>query len=233
MLQMSKSTVPLALTVAIVNRGKGGKVSELFKQESATFHLMALGKGTADKKILSYLGLGEIEKDVVFSVMPFSVSKKSLEKLNDEWSLYTPGKGIAFRIGLNGVADAASQKHLQGTAPEQGGLPMEQSSQHDLIVAITNQGYSTEVMEAAKSAGATGGTLLHTRGTCLKEAEKFFGICIQPEKDMLFILVPSEIRPAVMDAIVKDTGLQTDAKTVVFSLPVNGVVGLFNGGEAV
>ncbi|MHC1771274.1 MAG: P-II family nitrogen regulator [Flexilinea sp.] len=227
MAQKHTETIPLVLMVVIVNRGKGEKISNLFTEYGSPCTYLILGRGTADKKILSYLGLGETEKDILYCAMPYSLSQIVLEKLNSELKINRPGKGIAFSIPLNGIADISCINQLQNSAHNQGGIPMEdQPGQYDLIIAITNQGYADEVMEAAKSAGAPGGTIVHARGVGIKQAEKFFGISIQPEKEMLFILTPKEIRQDIMTMITEKKGLRTEAKTIVFSLPVNGVAGL-------
>ena len=72
---------------------------------------------------------------------------------------------------------------------------------HEMIVCIVNNGFSEAVMDAAKAAGARGGTVINARGTADKEAEKFFNISIQPEKEMVLILVKSEIRDTVLHAL--------------------------------
>ena len=82
---------------------------------------------------------------------------------------------------------------------------------HELIVCIVNAGYSQNVMEAARSAGAQGGP----------EAEEFFSINIQSDKELLLILVPKDIKDDVMKAVYKDCGLADEAMGIAFSLPVN------------
>jgi nitrogen regulatory protein PII len=103
---------------------------------------------------------------------------------------------------------------------------MEGRGEHDLIVVIANRGFADVVMETAKKAGATGGTIVHARGTGAKEMEKFFGVAILPEKDLILIVTKSESRCSIMEAIVAEAGPHTDARAVTFSLPVNGVVGM-------
>ena len=98
--------------------------------------------------------------------------------------------------------------------------------QHECIVCIVNAGFSEAVMDAAKEFGARGGTVVHARGTANQEAEKFFGITIQPEKEMVLILVPSEIKEDILHALYRAVGLQTPGQGIAFSLPVDGVVGL-------
>ena len=218
-------TASMVLMVVVVNRGKGEKIASLFVDHGVTFNLLTLGKGTADKKILVYLGLGETEKDILYCTMPLETSRLMFEKLN-ELNLSKPGTGIAFSIPISGVADAASCKRLQGAAQKRGGISMELPFKYNLIIAVTGQGYMDEVMDVAKSAGASGGTVVHARGVGLRQAEKFFGISIQPEKEMIFILAKQELCQGIMETITEKMGLKTDAKTIVFSLPVNGVAGL-------
>jgi nitrogen regulatory protein PII len=97
---------------------------------------------------------------------------------------------------------------------------------HEVIVCIVNVGFSEAVMDAAKEYGARGGTVLFARGTAPKEAETFFKIAIQPEKEMVMILVPKEIRDDILHALYKSVGLNTRGQGIAFSMPVDSVVGL-------
>ena len=98
--------------------------------------------------------------------------------------------------------------------------------EHELILCIVNAGYSDVVMDAARASGAGGGTVLHARGTANKEAETFFKITIQPEKEAVIILVPSTIKDDVLHALDQKGGLQTPGQGIAMALPVDGVVGL-------
>ena len=99
-------------------------------------------------------------------------------------------------------------------------------TKHELILCIVNTGFSETVMDAAKDKGARGGTVLHARGTANKEAEEFFHITVQPDKEIVMILVPTKIKDDVLHAIYQSTGLKTDGQGIAFSLPVDHVVGL-------
>ncbi len=100
------------------------------------------------------------------------------------------------------------------------------SNKYEMILCIVNAGFSETVMEAAKDVGARGGTVIHARGTANKEAEQFFHITIQPDKEMVLILVPEEIKDDVLHAIYKSAGLKTDGQGIAFSLAVDDVVGI-------
>ena len=96
---------------------------------------------------------------------------------------------------------------------------------HELIICIVNNGFTDLVMDSARKEGARGGTIFHGRGTGNPEMEKFFGISISPEKEIVIILVEAEIKEAVLKAVNKAAGLETNGKGIAFSLPVSDVVG--------
>ena len=98
--------------------------------------------------------------------------------------------------------------------------------QHEVIFCIVNAGFTDVVMDAAKEYGATGGTVIHARGTANKEAEKMFSIAVQPEKEIVMILVDSAIKNDILHALYKAVGLQTPGQGIAFAMPVEDVVGL-------
>jgi len=94
------------------------------------------------------------------------------------------------------------------------------------ILAIVNNGFSEEAMEAARACGARGGTVLHGRGTISKDAEKFFNITIQPEKEIVMILTKSEQTDAILKGLYNAIGTSSAAQGIIFALPVDETVGL-------
>lgn len=223
--EMDLAVAPVLMTT-IVDRGEGDSVADIFTDNRVYCNLLTHGSGTANKKILSYLGLGETEKDVIFSCMSYAASQTILKTLGGLFKAKKSGYGIAFCISMSGLAAVAGQMlSLDGSEDKRGGCTME-NHQHDLIVVITAQGRTDEVMDVARAHGATGGTVLRARGVGAKEAEKFFGITVQAEKDMIFIVVKKELSEEMMSSIVREKGPQTNAKAVAFSVPVGGVAGM-------
>ena len=98
--------------------------------------------------------------------------------------------------------------------------------EHEVIFCIVNAGFSDPVMDAAKKLGARGGTVIHARGTANLEAEKLFGITVQPEKEIVMILVPREIKDDILHALYNQAGLESEGQGIAFTLPVSSVVGL-------
>ncbi len=196
------------LVITIVDRGVGDKVAEAFKSDSHDIRLVAMGLGTASSVVLSRLGLGESEKEVLMSIVPTPEAADSLARVKTQFHMDRPGHGVAFAIPLKGE-----------------GL-MDQRFPYELIIAVSTKGFAEDVMETARRAGARGGTIVHARGVGSKETEMFFGIAIHPEKEMLLILADAETAPIITKAIADEKGVATEAHTVVFTLPVSDAVGL-------
>ena len=103
------------------------------------------------------------------------------------------------------------------------------NKEHHLVIAITNEGYSDNVMNAAKKSGALGGTLIKGRSLLKNDKKKeFLGFSIEPEKDIVLIVTTNKDKKNIMDSIVKDTGLKTKGNGIIFSLPISDAIGLFD-----
>ncbi len=97
---------------------------------------------------------------------------------------------------------------------------------HEVIFCIVNAGFADAVMDAAKEYGARGGTVIHARGTANSEVEKKFEIAVQPEKEIVMILVPTELKDDILHGLYRAVGLKTPGQGIAFSMPVDAAVGL-------
>lgn len=213
----------LALLVTICDRNAEGKIADLFVDKECMNNFLVLGKGTASSRVLNYLGLGETEKTVLFSILPARRAGEMLEEIDGALVLDRPGHGIAFTLPLNRVC---MKDRLRIDLGNNGGDRVEEQFEHELIITVINRGYNENVMDAARAAKASGGTILHARGFALDGAEKFFGVTIQPEKEIVLILAESDKTGEIMRLIAERAGLGTDAGAVTFSLPVSNVMGI-------
>lgn len=220
------------LLITIVDRGKGHAATRLFDRKVPILDYIIPGRGTAKKEILNLLGIGDTAKDVVFSIMPESLAKTAIRRLQVVLQFDRPGSGIAFTHPIGSIGSQRVLSLLNAGAEAEESLEKEQpmeSRQYDLIIAITEKGLADQAMDATRGAGARGGTVIHSRGAGVEEAEKFFGLSIQPEKDVLMIIVRHENRRAIMEAITHVPGFNKEGHGVVFSLPVDEAVGLSRG----
>ena len=101
-----------------------------------------------------------------------------------------------------------------------------QNYSHELILVIANEGYTDMVMDAAREAGASGGTVLHGKGTASERTEKFFGISVAQEKEMVMIVAETHQKAAIMRSVLHLAGPKTAAGAIVFSLPVSSIAGI-------
>lgn len=221
------------LIIAIVDRGRGKKVVDVFTKHHSHWHCICLGQGTASSEIMDYLGLGETEKDIVFSLAPKAGIPELFHSINTEMQLKKPGKGIVFTIPLSGISVEAfhalvqdSQDILMKDVNKVEESKPEEAVKHDLILAVINQGHKEDVMTVAREAGATGGTVIHARNVGMEGMGKFLGIAIEPEKDILLIVAKREDKTKIMKAINHAAGSATECQGFIFSLPVNNLAGL-------
>ena len=199
-------------------------VQSILAEENVPCRFLTHGFGSADSQMLDYLGLGENKKITAFSFVADEKVLKLYEIFNRKLSLTEAGRGIAFTLPLTGASGTAFQ--INGTKPEAEVTTEMNEIKYELIISIVTRGGVEAVKEAAKAAGARGGTLLHGLGLGGEEAAKFLGISIQPEKDIIFIVVPKEDREKVMQNILDAAGILTENRGICFSLPVDSALGL-------
>ena len=95
-----------------------------------------------------------------------------------------------------------------------------------MIVAIVKRGFSDPLMEAAKKAGAEGGTIFNGRGTGVNEQKSIFGMPLQPEKEIIMIIVKSSITDRVLHSIHDAGKLGRRGTGIAFVMPIDRVVGI-------
>ena len=217
----------LYLMTTIVERKDIGRYIDLFKENDMNVLHMTLGFGTAANEVLDYLGLESREKAVAYAVLMEETWIKVKKQLEKKLKIDAPGGGISFITPLSSVGGKKILNYLIQNENYQKGEESElKNTEHELIVVISEQGYTEMIMDAARGAGANGGTVIHAKGTGQAAAEKFLGVSIAAEKEILYIVSKTSQKNDIMQAIMRDAGLDSKAKSVVFSLPVSDTAGL-------
>jgi len=215
----------IVLMVTIAQRNKSEKYISYFAEKQVNLTLGRYGRGTASREMLDYLGIGDKEKCILFSFITLEKSKEILNEMEKKMQMRKMGVGISFTVPISSVSSKKALNLLVGEISETESEGYEMETEMEVIVVITNRGYVDQVMDAARSAGANGGTVVHARGTGIEQAEKFFGSTIGAEKEMIFIVTKAEKRTEIMKVIKEKAGTNTDAQSVLFSLPVTDVAG--------
>ena len=213
--------------VTITERSSARRFLELFNKHNVTVTLSTLGAGTARSELLDYFGLEKTEKVVTFSFVTRSTWRSVKSAMQRELRIDVPGTGIAFIIPVSSIGGKKPLAFFtDGQDFEAGEESVLKDTKYELLVVIANQGHTELIMDAAREEQAGGGTVLHAKGTGMEKAEKFLGFSLVNEKEMVFIVVKTATKNRIMKAIMTKAGMSTDAKSIVFSLPVTGTAGM-------
>ncbi len=221
---------PFRILVLITNPKLAKKATKLFTDGAIPMHYKLHVMGTASSEMMDILGLGSIDKTLLISVLPKRFADEMLRKLRKALKIGTPDSGIAFTMPISG-ANNYVVRMLQQISDE-AAKAIERKEEimtqlkHIVIASIVNQGYSEEVMNAARAAGASGGSILHSRRVGNEKATEFWGFSVQEEKEIILIIANAENKLAIMQAISDTCGIRSDARGIVVSLPIDAVIGL-------
>lgn len=207
------------------------KAAKMFQKDAIPVQYRLNAQGTASSEVMDMLGLGSIDKCILLSMMSKPVAKNMLRKLHTGLRLDTINSGIAFTVPLNGINRLLLQMMTE-TTPEELRQNVRKDDEivteakHTLIVAVINRGFGDNVMDAARAAGAGGGTIMHSRQIGNEEQIRQWGLSIQQEKELVLILAEAENKMSIMRAVSEQCGMQSEAKGLVLSLPIDSVMGI-------
>ena len=215
----------LNLVMTIVSRARHEAMEDVIHSMKLPLALTLYAKGTATMEHLSLHGLAPTEYALILTVADEEQTRRLIRQTKLRMFIDIPGNGIMMSVPLKSVGGGKTMAYLTDNKTVTGDMP-DMNTTHELIVVILNEGCSDMVMAAARPAGATGGTVLAGKGTGARESEKFLGISLASEKDVVLIVAEKTKKAAIMKAIMKNAGPGTQAGAICFSLPVTNVEGL-------
>ena len=180
-------------------------------------------KGTATKNMLDLLGIESRDRRLFLTVASPEQTKELIEEQRKRLYIDAPGNGVTVSVPIKSVGGSKTLAFLSSGQNVKGVPTL--NYDYELIMIIANQGATDQVMDAARSAGARGGTVIHGLGTGSKNAEKFFKVSIAAEKEVILIVSAADQKAAIMKAIVQQAGPDTKAGAIAFSLPVTELAG--------
>lgn len=210
------------ITFVVVNSDLGSKVLQEAKKLGVTGGTIFLGKGTVRNRILEILGLDEIKKEIVIMVSKKQLEDKLHSELTKKFHMEKPNHGIIFSIPINrifGVRNLCTNESDLKT----GGNNM----MYEAIFTIVDRGIGQEVVDVAKKAGARGATIINARGSGIHENDMFFSLPIEPEKEIVMMIVKKEKSDEIIKTINDAMKIDEPGKGIMFVMDVNKVSGLF------
>ena len=188
------------------------------------FTMVLLGRGTATDRMLDLLGIESRENRIVLTVADPQKTRELIEEQRRVLYLGMPGNGLVIALPIKSIGGGKTLAYLSGDASPK--YTPEATYDHELILAIANEGCTDMVMDAARAAGATGGTVIHGKGVGQENAKKFFNVSIAQEKEVVMIVAYRPQKAAIMQSILKLAGPDSKAGAIVLSLPVSEIAGL-------
>lgn len=215
-----------------VNRENTADLESALREKQAHFRYTFNATGTAGAELLKPLGLSGTEKTVCLCLVTAASANALMSSVAERMSLTKPGKGLIYMVSVSGISAAAANLFGEETKGEDESF-MEiptgaetEATGYSLVVAVINQGFSETLMGEARAAGARGGTIIHGRRSAVEDEVKFFGMALQKEKEIVTILVSGEQKNEIVRVITAKCGLNTKARGIIFSVPVEKCFGI-------
>jgi hypothetical protein len=222
------------LLIGIINKEDEKRFTEIINECATSLHFSGVGHGTARSSYMNYFGFNEIEKRITMSLIPDVAEHNILSAIGHGLKLYLVGRGIAFTVPLSGISSIINDAITSGVdkpdRPTGRRAPISKkkgtNSMHELVIAVVDTKHTATAIEAARAAGATGATIFHTKSIGNERAEQSIGTALSRETDTVYFLTTLEYKTAIMEAVRDVAGLKTDGGAIIFSLPVDDLVGV-------
>ena len=220
-----RKKTPLCLMGTIVERGKGQKVAKAYEKYGVHLNYRISGEGTASSDLLDILGIGTAERDLLISPVRRETAEHLVEQIHQS-GIGVRAKGILFVMPLTAAsAKIAALLTAEGAAAEEE-LTMEKHTKRSLIIIAVDQGYTDEVMNTARAAGARGGTVIRSHTLRSEEKEAFGGPTFAGEREILIIVASQSERNAIMEKVDAVHGGNAEAHAIMYALPIEATAHL-------
>lgn len=209
--------------ISIINPEAVDTLSDICAHLRLPMTVVMHGRGTAVQSMMELMGIESKDRRIVMTVADPDKTKELIAAQRRRLHLGVPGHGIVIAVPIKSIGGGKALAYLNQDNKNIKRQPS-LSFAYELIVAITNEGCTDMVMNAARAAGARGGTTLHGKGTGEKDP-KFYNITLAEEKEVVLIVASAEQKSEIMASVIQKAGPDTEAGTIVFSLPTTEVAG--------
>lgn len=218
--------------ITIVNPSSLDLLTAICDELELPISVVLMGKGTAVKSTLELLGIESNKKRILVTMANNEKTAQFINLAKKRLFIGFPDRGVVIAVPIKSIGGGKTVAYLNGNQQTAKYVP-ELDCTYELIVAISNEGRTDMVMDAAREAGARGGTALHGKGTGSKAVSKFYNVSISQEKEVILIVASTKQKAEIMHSILAKAGPGTEAGTICFSLPVSEVAGfgLFEDNE--
>ncbi len=202
----------------IISEHQANHFIDIIKEKSLYDGIVFLAKGTVKNSFLNLIGLKNQKMRLIDVLIESENSKEIMDYTAEKLKLNEPNHGIAYLTSRRMVKDEKGESNASNTIGEK--------TMFKKITVIINRGMADDVMDIARESGARGGTILHGKGTGTKNAAKLFGMEVEPEKELVLIIVPTEIEEKVVKNLYDNLEMQNSGNGILFVEDITDVRGI-------
>lgn len=224
--QMKERTIeyPFQIMTLILNEHQCHKMVRIAKEKDICATIIVLGKGTVKSATLNLLGIKSQKKEIVNILLEKEKAKEVLDYFAKELQLHEFGHGIAYTTPVIAAGQIINNEQSTWNTVQD----MEAESMFKKLTVVVNRGMAEDVMDIARRSGVKGGTILHGRGTGTACTAKLFDMEIEPEKELVMILMPNDLIDKVVNDLFQELKLDNPGNGILFVEPILDVRGLFD-----
>ena len=210
------------LLCAIVSHGSGSKVLKIARQYGVSGGTICLGRGTVKSRVLEFLGLNNVEKEIIFMIAESATAHGAIEGLHKELAFDKPHHGIAFLMPVINFLGArgCEYRDIQGSRGVE-------DTMYNAIFVVVDRGRAEVVLDAATKAGSRGATIINARGSGIHETNVLFAMAIEPEKEIVLILSEDSLTESIVSTIREALQIDEPGRGILFTLGVKQAYGLY------
>ncbi|MGI6781944.1 MAG: P-II family nitrogen regulator [Acholeplasmataceae bacterium] len=208
--------------ILVVPRGKASKISQTAFEQGVNNSTIITGRGSIKDGLLNLLGFYDNHKEIIIMLAEENLGSHAATKIKDKYRLHRPHNGIMFSMklseayGVDGIELKPKKEDNMGK---------------QVIFTVVDRGLSSQVIDCANRAGATGGTILNGRGSGIENAPKLFNIEIEPEKEIILTITDSSKKDKIVQAIKEEMKIDEPNKGIIFVIDLAETYGLYREGK--
>jgi len=209
------------ILLSIVERDKGKKLIKELENIDIRISFQCVGLGTAPTEMMDIFGLGSNDKDIIISIGTESTVKNMMTNFGVTFASHSKYGGVMIVLKVSAASRILTEilNFNNETNSEKGNVIMKNEHHNNLVVISVNEGYSDDVMQVARKAGATGGTIIKGRLASIGQFADIGKSETDGEREILCILAPLKTSKQIMEDVNKEFGLKSEANGIIVAIP--------------
>jgi len=202
------------LIVAIACHGLGSKILKCSRELGITGGTMLIGYTHSKNKVLRMLSLDNCENDILLMVTQQNLVEQVVDKIDQKFGFNKTSKGALFSLDVSTFIDHnIHTKNLKNEGKS--------DVMMNAVFVVVERGNAELVVAASEKVGAQGATIINARGSGIHETARVFAMAIEPEKEIVLVIVKDDITQNVIDAINDKLKIDEPGNGILFTMPIN------------